>query len=131
LWPRQRYSLFVLELIDFEGKTLKEALFMEKEAEKETKKVGWLARMTSEKAIKDFFIPRNAIDVVFILLCFALAWYAFTYDIPNAKVPVICAMYWNEWTNEKFPGGMFNATQGVTKYVMDINNTSRMPLLNP
>jgi hypothetical protein len=55
----------------------------------------------SQQWLEDFFIPRNFIDVVFILVCFILAWYALAYDIPNAKVPVVCATYWNKWANEK------------------------------
>lgn len=57
--------------------------------------------MFSQEWLEDFFIPRNFIDVVFILICFVLAWYALTYDIAAAKVPIICANFWNKWAAEK------------------------------
>jgi hypothetical protein len=71
-------------------------------------------KFMSKEWLEDFFIPRNFIDVVFILICFILMWYALTYDIPNAKIPVICANLWNKWAAEKagLLGGlyMFNNT---------------------
>lgn len=43
-----------------------------------------------------FFVPSNSIEVIFIIVCFALAWYAVNYDIPQAKLPVLCNDFWLE-----------------------------------
>lgn len=45
----------------------------------------------------NFFIPKNSIEVIFILVCFALAWYSWQYDIPQAKREVLCHEYWKEY----------------------------------
>ncbi len=57
-------------------------------------------KFMSKRWFDDFFIPRNLVDVIFIVICFVLAWYAFKYDIPAAKTPIICANLWNEWSAE-------------------------------
>jgi hypothetical protein len=49
-----------------------------------------------ESLIIDFMVPRNIIDVVFILICIVVAWYAVSYNIPEAMQPVVCYKYWIE-----------------------------------
>lgn len=82
-------------------------------------KPSFFHRLVAPLLSKDFWIPRNFIDVLFILICFVLAWYALTYDIPQAKVPVICASYWNKWAAEKanYLGSdiIFNATEVIPR----------------
>lgn len=89
-------------------------------------------KLTVEDKIKEFFIPRNFFDVVFIAIAFFLAWYAITYDIANAKVPVICANYWNKWAAEKAAYlGRLNASQEVATYVLNLSiNTSNFTLFD-
>lgn len=97
-------------------------LYMEEE-QNQPKKHGIYDRLVSPLLSKDFWIPRNFIDVLFILICFVLAWYAITYDIPQAKVPLICANYWNKWAAEKanyLGSGVLNVTDMIIK---DLNLT--------
>ena len=79
-----------------------------------------MVKFMSKEWLREFFIPHNFLDVVFILVCFVLAWYALSYDIPTAKVPAICANYWNAWAAEKAAYlDMINATDEVAKYVLN------------
>jgi hypothetical protein len=81
-------------------------------------------KRSAEEVMKEFFIPRNFFDVIFIVICFYLAWYALTYDIAAAKVPVICANYWNKWALEKgihvTPAGSINNT--IIEGIVNITN---------
>jgi hypothetical protein len=74
-------------------------LFGKKEPKEEDK--ANKPKIFSKEWLEEFFIPRNFIDVVFIFICFILMWYALTYDIAAAKVPIICADYWNKWAAER------------------------------
>jgi hypothetical protein len=87
--------------------------------EENNKKGSFFHRLVAGMMSRDFWVPRSLIDVLFILICFVLAWYAITYDIPNAKVPVICANYWNRWANQyaNYLTGI-NATEQVTNFVL-------------
>lgn len=99
----------------------------EKELKEENK-----PKFMSQEWLEDFFIPRNFIDVVFILVCFVLAWYALTYDIPNAKVPVICANYWNKWAAEKagLLGGL-NVSAAIMSNATPVYNPITIPVTLP
>jgi len=49
-----------------------------------------------DSIIKDFFIPRSFIDVLFIIIVIILAYYALTYEIPKEMTRVRCYQYWLE-----------------------------------
>jgi hypothetical protein len=86
----------------------------------------------SQEWLEEFFIPRNFIDVVFILICFILMWYALTYDIASAKVPIICADYWNKWAAEKASllGGL-NVSADIMGNATPVYNPITIPVTLP
>jgi hypothetical protein len=47
--------------------------------------------------LKDFFIPRNFIDVIFIIICIIVALYAVTYDIPRSLEATVCLKHFEKW----------------------------------
>ena len=75
---------------------------------------------TLKQVLRDFFIPQTLGDFIFIIICLAVAWYVFTYQLPQGTEEAVCMKYYYD---KICPSAILGVDAGIRK-----NNITGLPI---